>query len=79
MNPSVSLTTYIDQWLTIYKATTGKPATYDRLPTSVRALADFAIAQMPIGEITSIHIQQYVNELAGKGYGFPPSRSKCVL
>ena len=71
MNQSISLTTYIDQWLTTYKATTVKPATYDRLLTSVRALAGFAIAQMPIGEITSIHIQQYVNELAGKGYGLP--------
>ena len=69
MNQSVSLTTYIDQWLTTYKATTVKPATYDRLLTSVRALARFAIAEMPIGEITSVHIQQYVNELAGKGYG----------
>ena len=69
MNQSVSLTTYIDQWLTTYKATTVKPATYDRLLTSVRALEGFSIAEMPIGEITSVHIQQYVNELAGKGYG----------
>jgi len=69
MNQSVSLTAYIDEWLTTYKATTVKPATYDRLSTSVRALDGFTIAHMPIDEITSAHIQQYINELAGKGYG----------
>lgn len=69
MYQSVSLINYIDEWLNIYKATTVKPATYDRLLTSVRALEGFTIANMPIDEITSAHIQQYVNELAGKGYG----------
>lgn len=69
MYQSISLTNYIDEWLTVYKATTVKPATYDRLLTSVRALEGFEIANMPIAEITSAHIQQYVNELAGKGYG----------
>lgn len=79
MNQSVSLTTYIDEWLTTYKATTVKPATYDRLLTSVRALAGFAIAEMPIGEITSIHIQQYVNELAGKGYGLSTIKKQMQI
>lgn len=69
MYQSVSLINYIDEWLNVYKATTVKPATYDRLLTSVRALEGFTIANMPINEITSAHIQQYVNELAGKGYG----------
>ena len=69
MYQSVSLINYIDEWLNVYKATTVKPATYDRLLTSVRALEGFTIANMPIDEITSAHIQQYVNELAGKGYG----------
>lgn len=69
MYQSISLANYIDEWLNVYKATTVKPATYDRLLTSVRALEGFEIANMPIDEITSAHIQQYVNELAGKGYG----------
>lgn len=69
MYQSISLANYIDEWLNVYKATTVKPSTYDRLLTSVRALEGFTIANMPIDEITSAHIQQYVNELAGKGYG----------
>ena len=58
MYQSVSLINYIDEWLNVYKATTVKPATYDRLLTSVRALEGFTIANMPIDEITSAHIQQ---------------------
>lgn len=42
---------------------------YDRLLTSAKALEGFQIASMPIGEITSVHIQKYVNELAEYGYG----------
>ena len=69
MFQSVSLAAYIDEWLNTYKAYTVKQSTYDRLLTSVRALEGFSIASMPINEITSIHIQKYVNELAGSGYG----------
>jgi len=69
MYQSISLKNYIDEWLNVYKATTVKPSTYDRLLTSVRALEGFEIANMPIDKITSAHIQQYVNELVNKGYG----------
>ena len=44
-------------------------STYDRLLTSVKALEGFEIATMPIGEITCIDIQRYVNELIKRGYG----------
>lgn len=52
-----------------FKAYSVKQSTYDRLLTSAKALEGFQIASMPIGEITSIHIQKYVNELAEYGYG----------
>ena len=52
-----------------FKAYSVKQSTYDRLLTSVKALEGFQIASMPIGEITSVHIQKYVNELAEYGYG----------
>ncbi len=52
-----------------YKAYSVRQSTFDRLMTSVRALEGFEIASMPIGEITSRHIQRYVNELANSGYG----------
>ena len=48
---SVSLITYIDEWLTTYKETTVKQSTYDRLITSIKALKGFEIASMPIDAI----------------------------
>ena len=69
MDASISLTTYIAEWLTTFKQTTVKQSTYDRLLTSVKALEGFAIAYKPIGEITCIDIQQYVNDLTKQGYG----------
>ena len=41
---SVSLMTYIDEWLTTYKETTVKQSTYDKLITSIKALKGFEIA-----------------------------------
>ena len=69
MNASISLTSYISEWLATFKETTVKQSTYDRLLTSVKALEGFTIASMPIGEITCIYIQQYVNDLTKRGYG----------
>ena len=66
---SISLANYIDEWLNTYMSYAVKQSTYDRLLTSARALEGFSIASMPIAEITSVHIQRYVNELAGSGYG----------
>lgn len=54
MNASISLTSYIAEWLATFKETTVKQSTYDRLLTSVKALEGFTIASMPIGEITCI-------------------------
>ena len=63
------MTSYIAEWLTTFKQTTVMQSTYDRLLTSVKALEGFEIATMPIGEITCIDIQRYVNELIKRGYG----------
>ena len=69
MNQTISLTNYIDEWMNTYKAYSVRQSTFDRLLTSTKALEGYAIASMPIGEITSKHIQLYVNELANSGYG----------
>ena len=68
MNYSISLADYIVEWMDTYKRTTVKQSTFDRLQTSVAALEGHSIASMAIGEITSNHIQKYVNELTERGY-----------
>ena len=65
---SLTLSNFITQWMTTFKSYSVKQSTYDRLVTSAHALEGYAIASMPIGEITAIHIQQYVNELTEHGY-----------
>ena len=69
MNASISLTSYIAEWLATFKETTVKQSTYDRLLTSAKALEAYTIAYKPIGEITCIDIQRYVNDLTKQGYG----------
>ncbi len=69
MVQSLSLTSYIDEWLTTFKQTTVKQSTYDRLLISAKALTGYTIASMPIGEITCLDIQRYVNDLTKRGYG----------
>lgn len=60
---------FVQLWLTTFKKTTVRHATYDRLVTSIQALKRYAIAEKPIGEITFFDIQGYINELTGSGYG----------
>lgn len=68
MNYSVSLASYITDWMKTYKAITVRQSTYDRMETSAKALEGYSIADMAICDITPIHIQRYVNELANSGY-----------
>ena len=69
LEQTLTLSCYITEWMRTFKAYSVKQSTYDRLLTSAKALEGFQIASMPIGEITSVHIQKYVNELAEYGYG----------
>jgi len=68
INPETRLIDYIDFWMDTYKKRGVKPATYDRLVTSVSALKAFPIAYKAIGEIVADDIQEYVNQLTAKGY-----------
>ena len=68
MEHSLSLAEYLDEWMDTFKRTTVKQSTYDRLETSIKALEGHSIASMFIDEITSVHIQKYVNELVKRGY-----------
>lgn len=60
--------TYIEEWLNTYKSNTVKYSTYSRLVTCAKLLSGYSIAQMPICDITALHIQQYVNEISHNGY-----------
>lgn len=66
---TMKLSQFIETWLKTFKKDSIKPPTYARLESSLNALRNFPIADMPIGQITAFEIQQYVNELTNAGYG----------
>lgn len=56
------------EWLTNYKRTSVKAATYDRLLISCKMLEKNRISNFPVDDLRSIDIQRYVNELSEQGY-----------
>jgi len=68
LQASMSLSQYIDVWLTTFKRTAIKPSSYQRLVTSFKALEKYPISQKPVGEITFFDVQLYLNRLADDGY-----------
>lgn len=69
MYANMPLHDYVDIWLETFKSDTVKPATYERLCTSIKAMKKYSIADMPISEITAFDVQRYVNCVAENGYG----------
>lgn len=68
MTAEMTLIDYILVWMEVFKVNTVRASTYDRLMTSYYALKAYAIAYMPIGDITFMDIQRYLNELVESGY-----------
>lgn len=69
MYANMPLNDYVGVWLRTFKEDTVKPATYERLNTSIKAMQKYSIADMRITDITAFDIQRYVNEVAESGYG----------
>lgn len=68
VDATITLNDFVDIWLTTFKKNTVKLASYNRLICSKRALENYPISRMAIGEIDFFSIQSYVNELVEKGY-----------
>lgn len=68
VDATVTLSNFVDIWLTTFKKNTVKPASYERLVCSRKALDDYDISKKQIGQIDFFDIQSYINELVEKGY-----------
>lgn len=68
LSADMPLHEYIDIWLSTFKEHSVKQSTYDRLLTSRSTLERYSIKDMRLKDITSFHIQAYVNQLAAHGY-----------
>lgn len=60
---SVSLQTYITNWLTNYKRTSLKPSSYDRLEITINTHIIPALGMIPINQVTSDDIQALITKL----------------
>ena len=58
----------IQDWMVNYKKNSVKPATYDRLETSFKLMKAYKIFMIPIDQIDTDYIQEYLNELVSSGY-----------
>lgn len=79
MYPTMLLAEYVKSWLDMFKAGSVKAATLNRLLCSYNTMQEYRIATMQIKDITAIHIQAYVNELARKGYGLSTIKKQMQI
>lgn len=64
LNCSLKLSEWFDQWVEVFYKNTVKPVTYLRVKANFdRYIRNSAIGIMEIGNIRTIHIQKFVNEL----------------
>lgn len=67
------------EWMVIYKKNSVKPSTYDRLESSYKLMKKFTISCVPIDQIDTDYLQDYVNELVGSGYALSTIRKQYNL
>lgn len=63
-----TLSQCIREWMDQYKRNSVKPATFDRLETSFRAMLNHRISAINISELNAEDLQEYVNEMVEDGY-----------
>ncbi len=79
MNNALPLLDYVTDWMKAFKQDSVKVATLERLKTSLAALKNYSIAQMPICDITAFELQGYVNELTAKGYALTTIKKQVFI
>lgn len=66
-------------WMERYKLNSVKPAMYDRLETSLKALLNYKIAYMDVGEIRTEDLQEFVNSMVADGYALSSIKKQFHL
>ena len=69
----------IEDWMVNYKRNTIKPSSYDRLRVSAILMSKHPVSDIPIDELTSDDLQEYVNELVDDGYALTTIRKQMHL
>lgn len=74
-----SLLISVRNWLEDYKANSVKPSTYDRLYVTYETMCKYDIADIPVVDLTTSDLQQYLNELVQKGYALSTIKKQYHL
>ena len=69
----------IEDWMVSYKKTSVKAATYDRMLYMLYQLEHYAISKVIVDKLTSLDIQNYVNELVEDGYSLSTIKKQFHL
>lgn len=74
-----TLSESIQGWMQRYKQNSVKPTTYDRMVTSLRALAGYSISEMDVLSIQSDDLQDYIGEMVEDGYALSTIKKQYHL
>lgn len=69
----------IYEWLVSYKKNSVKASTYDRLMVSLEMMEKYPVSEIPIDEISSNELQDYVNQLVDDGYALSTIKRQIHL
>lgn len=74
-----NLSDYIQEWMVKYKKNSIKPASYDRLVTSLTLLNRYSIADRELEFLTEDELQDHVNELVEDRYALTTIRKQVHM
>ncbi|TYQ18276.1 UNVERIFIED_CONTAM: site-specific recombinase XerD [Acetivibrio alkalicellulosi] len=75
---TITLYTWLENWLKNYKAISLKPATYDLYETLIETVIKQEIGHIKLKDIKPIHIQAFYNKLFDDGKGYATSTIQKV-
>ena len=79
MDKNITLSSFVDLWLDLFKKNEVKPATFSRLQQSGRSLVDYSIGKEKIVDINPLDVQFYINEITEDGYSFSTIKKQLEL
>ncbi len=75
----MNLSEAIKQWMEVYKKSSVKQATYDRMLTSLCLMNKYPLANVEPERLAGIDIQQYINSLLADGYALTTIKKQFNL
>ena len=79
MNDQMTLISFVDIWLELFKKNSVKIASYERLICSRNVMAEYDIAKKKMCDISFFDIQRYINSLVDAGYSMSGLKKQALI